>query len=213
MRPLLILPFLIGCTNILAVDFEADSANQPPLQSPPSPADDTVQVFGGRGAALVRASSPINGAQSLVLEGPSSGNTPAAIFTAAPLIGSASPVHILWQMNDNGFVTIQATITAGNSDVLTLTFFENRVFANGTDIGAHGFGPFGVQVGLFPAMGAYTLSLTGDAATTNANTGGPLPNPAALPGSTLSLRIELQDAGPNAERLTIDEVFMTQRGR
>lgn len=203
---------LSACTNILHADFDTDPVGAPPVAAPPSAANDAVEAFPGPGAVLVSAASPLNGTRSLELTGPSGNSTPSAIFHSAPVPNGAEPVWVQWRMDTNGFIATEARLFANFSDqIIRLNFEDGIVFVDGNSEGTYGFNPFGVIIGLFPDDGEYTLALTGDAQTDVENHRGALLDPSTLPAGHLSLRIDLDDADPSIDRLTLDEVRMNQR--
>ena len=210
MRALLIFALAAGCTNLLDADFETDPVGQPPLLNPPSAADDQVQAQDGAGSVLVQGFSPIVGQRSLVLEGPSGDQPPRATFLSEALPHGSRPFHVFWQMNDNGVIDVTADISLNQTPLLTLNFEDGIVFANGESIGTYGFGPYGVQVGFFPELGNFSVSLTGDAEAETSPLNRPLPSLHSVSGQVI-LRLELTEADPSFDRLTVDEVAITQR--
>ena len=69
-----------ACTPIFNDTFEADPANGAPLAAPAgNPAGDAVETGAGQGSIYVTTALPLEGAQSLKIEGPSSTTSPRRI--------------------------------------------------------------------------------------------------------------------------------------
>lgn len=191
-----------GCTPIFDADFEADPANGAPLAAPPGPpAGDLVDFGAGPGAVYVTTALPLEGDQSLRLDGPSGASAPRAFLRAAPIFDQTKPVFLSWagRLGSGAQVEFNVVVAETGAVPFTLNFEQGIVYANGNAIGTYaGTAPHGVWVSLNPTTDEWAVNLS-DGASVNGGgvASGSFPNPADFPGAHLVLSVELQNAtGP-----------------
>jgi len=188
-----------ACTPIFNDTFEADPANGAPLADPPgAPAGDAVETGAGQGSIYVTTALPLEGAQSLKLEGPSGNTSPRVFLRAAPIADQTKPVFLSWsgRLASGAEVEIVIVKVENEGVPLRLNFEQGIVYANGNSIGSYtGTSPHGVFVSLNPTTGQWGVTLSGGAATNGGGTAsGAFPDPSDFPAFHLVMTAQLKNA-------------------
>ena len=203
---------LTACTTIFSDDFEADPVGGSPLAAPPGPpAGDSVATQTSAGnSATVSNGAPLDGAHSLVLQGPSAGSRPRVILTAASHPDNGKPILTRFRGQLSPGASAQINMSSGGPFwALQIELSGGTVTANGVNVGTYvQGGTHEVFINMFPTGDFWRFTMTGEANVPD-NVGGPLPHPGDFPGDSFGAVIELQ--APGAETYRLDNITMNQQ--
>ncbi|SPH17059.1 hypothetical protein DEA8626_00573 [Defluviimonas aquaemixtae] len=189
---------LTACTAIFRDDFEADPAGSAPLANPAGAPADSLTFAEGPGAVSVTTALPLEGEQSLRIDGPSSRTAPRVIMYAAPIFDQTKPVFLSWSGRMGSGAQVEINIWVDfDKFPLRLNFEQGLVYANGNSIGSYsGTGEHAVFVSLNPVTDQWGVSLSG-AADSGGGVAGAFPDADDFPGSHVGIAVQLLNAtGP-----------------
>ena len=201
--------FAASCTAVFQDDFEADPAGGAPLASPAGPPSDALGFSPGDGAVFVTTALPLEGAQSLKMEGPSGATTPRVVMTSAPISDQTRPVFISWTGRLASSAQVEIFVWVDFTKFpLRFNFEFGTVYLNGNSIGTFTqTGEHTVFISLTPNGDQYGVTLGGQA-DSGGTVSGTLADPADFPGSHIGLSVNLINA-KGASGYWMDDVEIT----
>lgn len=184
-----------SCSGVFQDDFEADPANGAPLASPAGLPADALSFGAGDGSVFVTTVLPLEGAQSLKMEGPSGATTPRVIMTSAPVLDQTRPVFISWSGRLTSAAQVEIWVWVDfDKFPLRLNFEFGTVYLNGNSIGTFTqTGAHTVFISLIPNGDQYGVTLGGQA-DSGGTVSGTLSDPGDFPGSHIGLSVNVINA-------------------